>query len=86
MVLGNGIVRLVLVAEVARVAAMMVPLRMKLTTARPKPEFTKPPPVMVKLVGGAARSMGFGVMALTPGWGGGGRVSLTVSVVLPGRL
>ena len=29
----------------------------------------EPPPVMVKLIGGVARSMGFGVMALTPGLG-----------------
>ena len=64
----------------------MLPLRMKLATGRPKPESTKPPPVMVKLAGEAARSIGFGVMELTPGGGGAGRVSLTVSEVLPKKL
>jgi hypothetical protein len=49
-------------------------------TGKPKPEFVKPPPVMVKLAGGEARSIGLGVMELTP------RVSLTVSEMVPTRL
>jgi hypothetical protein len=39
--------------------------------------------MMVKLTGGEAKSMQLGVMEFTPG---GGRVSLTVRVVLPTRL
>ena len=61
----NGTVRLVLVPEVARAAARMSPLRVKLTTDNPKPEFTKPPPVIVKLAGGTARSIGLGAIELT---------------------
>ena len=58
-------------------------MRTKFTTGRPKPRFAKPLPVIVKLAGGVARSIGFGVMPLTPGTG---RVSVTVSVALPIRL
>jgi hypothetical protein len=36
---GKGAVRLVLVPEVARAWAMACPLRVKLTTAKPKPAF-----------------------------------------------
>ena len=57
-----------------------MPLRVKLMTGKPKPEFVKPLPAMVKLAGGVARSTGLGVMELTPG---AGRVSLTVSEVVP---
>src|SRR5262250_672638 len=74
--------RVVLVTEVTRTCPRLVPLRTKLTTGKPKPKFAKPLPVIVKLAGGEARSTGFGVMELTPG---GGRVSLTVSEVLPTR-
>src|SRR5215475_8148571 len=74
--------RVVLVTEVTRTWPRLVPLRTKLTTGKPKPKFAKPLPVIVKLAGGVARSIGLGVMELTPG---GGRVSLTVSEVLPTR-
>src|SRR5262245_18458486 len=47
------------------------------TIGRPKPTFATPPPVMVKLAGGLARSNGFGVTPLTP------RVSTTLIVALP---
>src|SRR5256885_1642914 len=49
-------------------------------TGKPKPEFLKPPPAIVKLAGAVARSTGLGVMELTP------RVSLTVSEVLLTKL
>ena len=75
--------RVVLVTEVTRTWPRLVPLRTKLTTGKPKPRLAKPLPVIVKLAGGEARSTGLGVMELTPG---GGRVSLTVSEVLPTRL
>ena len=39
-----------------------MPLRVKLMTGKPKPEFVKPLPAMVKLAGGVARSIGLGVM------------------------
>jgi hypothetical protein len=81
---GNGIVRFVLVPELARDWAKIAPLLLvKLATDRPKPKLVNPPPAMVKLAGGAARSMGLGVMELTPG---PGRVSLTVSGIVPTRL
>src|SRR5207244_4220164 len=63
---GKGTVRLVLVPEVARAWASTVPLRVKLMTGNPKPEFVKPFPAMVKLAGGVTRSIGLGVMELTP--------------------
>src|SRR5881409_4370992 len=81
---GYGTVNVVLpLSPVARACAIKTPLRTKFTTGRPKPRFAKPLPVIVKLVGGVARSIGFGVMPLTPGTG---RVSVTVSVALPIRL
>jgi hypothetical protein len=83
LLLGNGMLRLVFVPEEARTAAIALPLRMKLTTDSPKLEFTNPLPAMVKLAGGIARLIEFGVMELTPG---GGRVSLTVREVLPTKL
>ena len=43
-----------------------MPLRVKLMTDKPKPEFVKPSPAMVKLAGGVARSIVLGVMELTP--------------------
>ena len=43
-------------------------------------------PAMVKLAGGEARSIGLGVIEPTPGGGRTGRVSLTVSEVVPSRL
>jgi hypothetical protein len=49
-------------------------------TGKPKPESVKPLPAMVKVAGGEARSIGLGVMELTP------RVSLTVSEVVPTRV
>src|SRR5215831_998099 len=80
---GYGTVRVVPLPDVARAWASTRPLRVKLTTDKPKPKFAKPPPETVKLAGGEARSTGLGVMELTPG---GGRVSLTVREVLPTRL
>ena len=62
---GYGTVRVVLVPEVARAWAIIMPLRVKLATDRPKPRSPKPFPVMVKLAGGVARSMGLGTMELT---------------------
>ena len=83
LVPGNGTVSVVLVPELARAAARINPLRMKLTTDKPKPEFTKLLPVIVKLADGVAKSITLGVMEFTPG---GGRVSLTVSEVLPTKV
>ena len=40
---------------------------MKFTIGSPNPRFAKPPPVIVKLAGGLARSTVLGVMPLTPG-------------------
>ena len=77
---GKGTVRLVSVPEVARACAIAVPLRVKLMTGKPKPEFLKPPPAMVKVAGGVVTSTGLGVMELTL------RVSLTVSEAVPTRL
>jgi hypothetical protein len=77
---GNGATTVVLVAEVARTWPSRTPLRLKLTAGRPKPKLAKPFPVIVKVEGGEARSIGFGVIELTLG---GVRVSLTVSEVLP---
>ena len=58
--------RFVLVPELARDWAKIAPLLLvKLATDRPKPKLVNPPPAMVKLAGGAARSMGLGVMELT---------------------
>src|SRR5262245_54314819 len=68
------------VSAVARACAIKVVPRMKFTTGRPKPKSANPEPVIVKLAGGDARSIGFGVIPLTVG---AGRVSLTVSVALP---
>ena len=62
---GKGTVRLVLVTDVARACASAMPLRVKLMTGKPKPEFVKPFPAMVKL-GAVARSIRLGVMELTP--------------------
>ncbi len=53
---------------------------MKLAAGRPKPRLAKPLPLRVKPDGGAARSIGLGVIEFTLG---GVRVSLTVSEVLP---
>src|SRR5439155_1194116 len=78
---GYGTVNVVLpLSPVARACAIKTPLRTKFATGRPQPRFAHPLPVIVKLVGGVARSIGFGVMPLTPG---DGRVSLTLSVALP---
>src|SRR5881296_2230312 len=78
---GYGTVNVVLpLSPVARACAIKVPLRTKFTTGRPKPRFAKPPPVIVKVAGGLARSIVPGVIPLTP------RVSVTVSVALPIRL
>src|SRR5260370_150546 len=60
-------------SSVAGVRTSAVPMWVKLMTGKPKPELVKPPPAMMKLAGGEARSIGLGVMELTP------RVSLTVS-------
>jgi len=70
---GKGTVSVVLVRAVARACPSSVVPRMKFTTGRPKPRFANPPPVIVKLAGGLARSTELGLS----------RVSLTVSVVLP---
>src|SRR5215510_2737380 len=81
---GNGTVRVALpLSAVARACAIKVVPRMKFTTGRPKPRSAKPVPVIVKLAGGVARSIGFGVIPLTLG---AGRVSFTVSVVVPIRV
>ena len=81
---GNGSVRVVLpVSAVALAWAIKVVPRMKFTTGRPKPRFAKPLPVIVKLAGGVAKSIVFGVIPLTPPTG---RVSFTVSVALPIRV
>ena len=63
---GNGTVSVVAVLAVARACPSNVLPRTKLTKGRPKPTLAKPPPVTVKLAGGAARSMGSGVMLFTP--------------------
>ena len=64
---GNGTVSVMFPASaVARACAIRVPPRVKFTTGRPNPRFAKPPPVIVKLAGGVARSIGLGVMPLTP--------------------
>jgi len=77
-------VRFVLVPELARDWARIAPLLLvKLATDRPKPKLLNPLPVIVKLAGDEARSIGLGVMELTPG---GGVLLLTVRVVLPRRL
>src|SRR5262249_9920864 len=79
-VVGNGTVRLVPpVIAVARAWARTVPPRVKFTTGRPKPWFTKPLPATVKLVGGAERSTVLGVMLLTP-------ETIRVSVIVNGTL
>src|SRR5262249_56178639 len=81
---GNGTVSVVLpVMAVARAWASTVVPRVKFTTGRPKPWFAKPLPVMVKLVGGVARSIVLGVMVFTPG---AGVESTTVSGTPPIRL
>src|SRR5262245_65652926 len=88
-VVGNGTVRLVPpIIAVARAWARTVPPRVKFTTGRPKPWFTKPLPATVKLVGGVARSTVLGVMVLTPGSVGGwvrvnGTLRMIVYVTLP---
>ena len=65
---GNGTVKVVLpVRAVARACAINVLPRMKFTIGNPNPRFAKPPPVIVKLAGGLARSTVLGVMPLTPG-------------------
>src|SRR5215813_13282202 len=79
-VVGNGTVRLVPpVIAVARAWARTVLPRVKFTTGRPKPWFTKPLPATVKLVGGAERSTVLGVMLLTP-------ETIRVSVIVNGTL
>src|SRR2546427_291598 len=80
---GKGTVSVVPpVRAVARACASSVVPRMKFTIGRPKPRFAKPLPVIVKLVGGVARSIELGVMPLTPG---AGPVSATESAALPVR-
>src|SRR5262247_3711021 len=81
---GNGTVNVVPpVSAVARAWAIKVVPRMKFTTGKPKPKSANPEPMIVKVEGGDARSIGFGVIPLTVG---AGRVSLTVSVTLPIRM
>src|SRR5439155_884204 len=66
---GNGTVSVVPppVSAVARTCPSSTPsLPRKFTTGKPKPASAKPPPVSVKLPGAAPRSIGLGVMALTP--------------------
>jgi hypothetical protein len=79
---GKGTVRVVLLLDVARACAIKLLFRVKLTIGKPKPEFANPLPATVKLTGGDARSIGLGVMELTPREGG---VLLTVRLVLPTR-
>src|SRR5262245_31886402 len=81
---GNGIVRLVLVPELARDWARTVPLLLvKLATDKPKPKLVNPPPVMVKFVVDVANLVVLCVMELILG---AGRVSLTVRGVVPTRV
>jgi hypothetical protein len=55
----------------------------KFATGKPKPELVNPLPAIVKLGGGEAKSIVFGVIELTPG---AGLVLFTVSETLPTRL
>src|SRR5258706_755952 len=54
---------------------------MKFATGRPKPLLSKPPPAIVNDAGALTRSIGLGLMPVTHS--GHGRVSLTVSAMLP---
>src|SRR6516162_3787306 len=80
---GNGTVSVELpVKELARACAIKTPPRVKFATGRPKPMSPKPVPVIVKLVGGADRSMVLGVIALTlPGC-----VPVIVSAITPSTI
>src|SRR5262249_32366551 len=81
---GNGTVSVVLpVMAVARAWASTVVRPGEFTTGRPKPIFAKPLPVVVKLVGGVARSTVLGVTVVPPG---AGAESSTVSGTPPIRL
>src|SRR5882724_5272269 len=76
---GKGIVSVVPpTSAVDRACASSVLPRMKFTTGRPKPRFANPLPVIVKLAGALARSIGFGVMPLTPA-----AMPVTVTVASP---
>jgi uncharacterized membrane protein len=60
-----------------------MPLRIKLTTGRPKPELTNPAPAIVKLAGRAAISIRFGLMEFTLGViAVGGVVVVNVAVIV----
>src|SRR5262249_32627531 len=81
---GYGTVRVVPpVSAVARACAIKVVPRMKFTTGRPKPQSANPESVIVKLAGGDARSIGFGLLPLSVG---AGRVPSPVGVALPPTL
>src|SRR5947208_947154 len=78
---GNGTVSVVPpVRPVARACPTSTPSPTKFTTGNPAPRFAKPFPLIVKLPGAAARSVGLGVIAQTPQ-----RVSFTVRPVRPTR-
>jgi hypothetical protein len=79
---GNGTVSVALpLSPVARAwPSTVLPLR-KFTTGTPKPLLLKPWPAIANDAGALARSIGLGLMPVTHSTHG--RVSLTVSVVLP---
>ena len=53
------------VRAVARAWASTTPPRVKFTAGRPKPRFPKISPVIMKVAGGLARSIGVGVIPVT---------------------
>ena len=63
---GNGTVSVPPVRPVALACPTSTPFATKFTTGNAAPRLTKPAPLIVKLFGAAARSIGLGVMALTP--------------------
>src|SRR5437867_3599957 len=79
---GNGTVSVVFpLSPVARACPTIVPPLIKFATGGPKPLLSKPPPAIVNDACALARSIGLGLMPVTHS--GHGRVSLTVSVMLP---
>ncbi|PYN50019.1 MAG: hypothetical protein DME00_07205, partial [Candidatus Rokuibacteriota bacterium] len=62
---GNGTVSAVPTSPVARAWPSSTSLETKFTTGSPAPKFAGPTPVIVKVLGAAARSIGLGVIPIS---------------------
>src|SRR5439155_940434 len=84
---GHGTVSVVPpLRPLARARPRRAPSPTNFTTGNPAPRFAKPLPLIVTLPGAAARSVGLGVTALTPGAAGSSRTSTQSSFPGPSAL